>query len=91
MGGGDGGRGRRSAQTREGLAGAIWFEEAYVPAAAISDVAAHLIANADEYGAAITAQNSGIVAYINTHADRFIGKLGDAVRAASYRNKFRIS
>jgi SAM-dependent MidA family methyltransferase len=69
------------AETREGLLGALWFEEAYVPAAAIPDVATHLTANADEYGAAITAENSSIVAYINTHADRFIRELGASVRA----------
>ena len=31
------------------LLGALWFEEAYVPAAAIPELAAHLAANADEY------------------------------------------
>jgi hypothetical protein len=65
----------------EGLLGALWFEEAYVPAAAIPELAAHLAMNADEYGAAITAETSGIVAYINTHADRFIRELGTSVRA----------
>jgi len=68
-------------ESDEGLLGALWFEEVYVPAAAIPDLATHLAANADEYGAAITAETSGIVAYINTHADRFIRELGTSVRA----------
>ena len=68
-------------ETDEGPLGALWFEEAYVPAAAIPDLAVHLAMNADEYGTAIAAETSGIVAYINTHADRFIRELGTSVRA----------
>jgi SAM-dependent MidA family methyltransferase len=68
-------------ETRDRLLDAVWFEEAYVPAAAIPDVAAHLAANADEYDAAISAEASGVVVYVNTHADRFIRELGASLRA----------
>ena len=48
LGGGDGGRAppARPRSARR-LLGALWFEEAYVPAAAVPELAAHLAANAD--------------------------------------------
>ena len=68
-------------EAREALLAALWFEEATVPAATIPDLASHLTANADQYQVAIAAEKSGIVAYINTHADRFIRELGSSLRA----------
>ena len=59
------------------LLGALWFEEAYVPAAAIPELAAHLAANAD----AVRARRSpprtpASWLYVNVHAGRFIRELG---------------
>ena len=48
--GGDGGAWPRLRRPRaRACSSALWFEEAYVPAAAIPELAAHLAANADEY------------------------------------------
>ena len=40
---------------------ALWFEEAYVPAAAVPELAAHLAANAAQYATALAAEDSGVV------------------------------
>jgi SAM-dependent MidA family methyltransferase len=66
---------------RDAALGALWFEEAYVPAAVVPDVEGHLAANADAYRGALAAEDSGIVAYVNTHARRFIRELGSSLRA----------
>jgi SAM-dependent MidA family methyltransferase len=60
---------------------ALWFEEAYVPVAAVPDLAAHLGANAAAYSAALAAETSGVVAYVNVHASRFIRELGSSLKA----------
>ena len=41
---------------------ALWFEEAYVPAAAVPELAAHLAAGAAQYATALAAEDSGVVA-----------------------------
>jgi SAM-dependent MidA family methyltransferase len=61
------------------LAGGLWFEEAYVPAAAVPEVAAHLRANAGQYAIALAAGPSGVVTYVNLHAARFMRALGTAL------------
>lgn len=61
------------------LAGGLWFEEAYVPAATVPELAAHLRANARQYATALAAEPSGVVAYVNVHASRFMRELGTAL------------
>jgi len=65
----------------EALRAGLWFSEAYVPAAAIPALTAHLRANAAAYAAALAAEDSGVVAYVNVHADRFIHELATVLRA----------
>jgi len=65
------------------LAGSLWFEEVYVPATALPELAAHLATNAADYATALAAEDSGVVLYVNTHADRFIRELGSALRAGA--------
>ena len=60
---------------------AIWFEETYVPAAALPALAAHLSANAAQYATALAAADTGVVAYVNVHAGRFIRELGSSLNA----------
>jgi SAM-dependent MidA family methyltransferase len=67
-------------QRDERLAG-LWFEEAYVPAACIPALHAHLQVNAAEYATALAAEDSGVVAYVNVHAGRFLGELGSVLTA----------
>jgi SAM-dependent MidA family methyltransferase len=65
----------------EPLLSALWFEEAYVPVAAVPELAAHLRANAAQYATALAAEDSGVVLYVNVHADRFIRELASSLRA----------
>jgi SAM-dependent MidA family methyltransferase len=69
------------ADRSDALRGRIWFEEAYVPAAAIPALAAHLAAHAAAYASALAAEESGVVLYVNVHAARFIRELGAALDA----------
>ncbi|HSY40198.1 MAG TPA: SAM-dependent methyltransferase [Polyangia bacterium] len=69
------------AETREPLLNALWFEEAYVPASVVPELAAHLRANAAEYAAALAAEDSGVVTYVNVHAGRFIQEVGACLRS----------
>jgi SAM-dependent MidA family methyltransferase len=48
---------------------------------AIPELAAHLRENAAQYAIALAAENSGVVAYVNVHASRFIRELGNSVAA----------
>jgi SAM-dependent MidA family methyltransferase len=64
-----------SSERREALLAGLWFEEAYVTAAAVPELAAHLRANAAQYALALAAEDSGVVIYVNVHANRFIGEL----------------
>ena len=63
------------------LTSSLWFEEAYVPAAAVPELAAHLAAGAAEYATALAAEDSGVVQYVNVHAGRFIRELGASLAA----------
>lgn len=66
---------------RELLLSGLWFEEAYVTVAALPELAAHLRENAAEYALALAAEDSGVVVYVNLHADRFIAELGSSLAA----------
>lgn len=59
----------------------LWFEEIYVPASVIPELGAHLGANADQYAIALAAEASGVVLYVNVHAERFIRELGSSLAA----------
>ena len=63
------------------LTSAIWCEEAYLPAAAVPELAAHLAAGAGQYAAALAAEDSGVVTYVNVHASRFIGQIASSLAA----------
>jgi hypothetical protein len=69
------------AETREPLLDALWFEEAYVPASVVPELAGHLHANAAEYAAALAAEDSGVVTYVNVHAGRLIQEVGACLRS----------
>ncbi|MEI9938249.1 MAG: SAM-dependent methyltransferase [Pseudomonadota bacterium] len=66
---------------RETLLGGLWFEEAYVTAATVPELAAHLHANATQYALALAAEDSGVVVYVNVHAGRFIAELASSLAA----------
>jgi SAM-dependent MidA family methyltransferase len=70
-----------SAERRQTLLGMLWFEEVYVTASAIPELGGHLSANADQYAIALAAEASGVVLYVNVHADRFIRELGASLVA----------
>jgi SAM-dependent MidA family methyltransferase len=69
------------AERRKTLQSALWFEEAYVPASNIPDLAAHLAENAEEYAVALAAEDSGVLAYVNLHANSFIREIGRSLVA----------
>ncbi|HXU62285.1 MAG TPA: SAM-dependent methyltransferase [Polyangia bacterium] len=69
------------AERAEPLRGQIWFEESYVPAAAIPALAAHLAEHGGAYAEALQAEGSGVVQYVNVHAGRFIRELGSSLAA----------
>jgi SAM-dependent MidA family methyltransferase len=66
---------------RERALACLWFREAYVPAAALPALAAHLAQNARQYATALAAEASGVVAYVNLHASRFIVEVAAVLRA----------
>lgn len=68
-------------EQREALRAALWFEEAYVPAAAVPDLGSHLRANAVQYATALAAEDSGVVLYVNVHAERFVRELAASMTA----------
>jgi len=72
---------RFPSQRRDALLGGLWFEEAYVAAAAVPELAAHLRANAAQYALALAAEASGVVSYVNLHASRFIAELASSLAA----------
>ena len=69
------------AATRAPLFDALWFEEAYVSASVVPELAAHLGANAAEYATALAAEDSGVVTYVNVHAGRFIREVASCLKA----------
>lgn len=68
-------------ERRAELLPGLWFEEAYVSAAEIPELAAHLRANAAQYAIALAAEDSGVVTYVNPNAARFISELAQSLRA----------
>ena len=68
-------------ERRSAVLAGLWFEETYVPAATVPEVAAHLRANAAQYALALAAENSGVVIYVNLHASRFITELASSLSA----------
>jgi SAM-dependent MidA family methyltransferase len=69
------------AAERAALHGSLWFEEAYVPAAAIPALAAELAADASDYAVALAAEDTGVVLYPNVHAARFMREIGACLAA----------
>jgi SAM-dependent MidA family methyltransferase len=69
------------AARREELLDALWFDEAYVPAAALPALAGHLAANAGDIAIALAAEDSAVMAYVNVHAGRFMRELGVSLKA----------
>jgi SAM-dependent MidA family methyltransferase len=70
-----------AAPEREARLAGLWFEETYVRAAEIPELAAHLAANAAQYATALAAEGSGVVLYVNVHANGFVRGLGSALAA----------
>jgi len=68
-------------EQRETTLAGLWFEEAYVTAAAVPELAAHLRANAAQYALALAAEDSGVVMYVNLHAAQFIKELASSLAA----------
>ncbi|HEY3254318.1 MAG TPA: SAM-dependent methyltransferase, partial [Polyangiaceae bacterium] len=69
------------AERRAALLAQVWFEEAYVTAAAIPELAAHVRANAAQYALALAAEDSGVVLYVNVHAGQFMAELAQSLAA----------
>lgn len=69
------------AAERDRLLDGLWFEELYVPAPALPELALHLCANSAQYATALAAENTGVVLYVNVHANRFISELGASLGA----------
>ncbi|MDQ2642434.1 MAG: SAM-dependent methyltransferase [Myxococcota bacterium] len=72
---------RHESSAQDELLARLWFEEAYVPAACIPELSAHLASNAADYATALAAEDSGVVLYVNLHAERFIAELGACLGA----------
>jgi SAM-dependent MidA family methyltransferase len=68
-------------ERRDAAHSALWFEEVYVPAARLPELAALLAENAADYATALAAGDSGVVLYVNVHAARFMRELGASLRA----------
>jgi len=70
-----------ASEPRAALLAGLWFEEAYVTAAVVPELSDHLRANAAQYALALAAEDSGVVTYVNVHADRFISELASSLSA----------
>ncbi len=70
-----------SSEERETLLASLWFEEAYIPASSLPELAEHLSTNAREYAVALAREASSVVCYVNVQASQFIRRLGSALRA----------
>jgi SAM-dependent MidA family methyltransferase len=70
-----------AADERDARLAGLWFEEAYVPVAFVPALARHLAENAHEYATALAAEDSGVVVYVNVHADGFVRELGASLAA----------
>lgn len=70
-------------QQRQALLNGLWLEEAYLPASTFLALSEHLRENAGQYATALAAEDSGVVAYINVHASRFIRELARSLTAGA--------
>src|SRR5690606_7999026 len=59
----------------------LWFDEMLVPVERIPRLAAHLAQHAGHYATALAANDSGVVLYINLHAQGFIRGLGQSIKS----------
>jgi SAM-dependent MidA family methyltransferase len=66
---------------RESRLSGLWFEEGYVDVSAVPRLAAHLAQNSVEYRAALSAEPSGVVVYVNVHASDYVRELGAVLKA----------
>jgi SAM-dependent MidA family methyltransferase len=66
-------------EEQQALLSSLWFEEAYVPVAAIPELATELAANAADYAVALAAEDSGVVLYVNVHAAHFMREVAGAL------------
>ncbi len=71
----------RPSESRGGLRAGLWFEEALVATSNVPPLAAHLARNARDHAIALASEPTGVVAYVNLHADRFVSELGRVLRA----------
>nr|PZN21172.1 MAG: hypothetical protein DIU78_17975 [Pseudomonadota bacterium] len=71
----------RPPNERAARVASLWFEEVYVPARLVPELAEHLAQHADAYATALAAEDSGVVFYANLHAARFARGLGRALAA----------
>jgi SAM-dependent MidA family methyltransferase len=69
------------AEDRADALSRVWLEEAYVTAAALPELAAHLRTHATQYALALAAEDSGVITYVNLYASRFISELGTVLAA----------
>jgi len=65
----------------EANVGLLQFQELYVPAAVVPEVAEHFRQNAHAYAYALTRSGKGLVTYINLGAGKFIQGAGAALKA----------
>ncbi|HET9955766.1 MAG TPA: SAM-dependent methyltransferase [Polyangiaceae bacterium] len=70
-------------EARDTLLDRLWFEECYVPVRCVPELHSHVVTNAVQYATALAAEDSGVVTYVNLHAERFIRELGSSLCAGS--------
>jgi SAM-dependent MidA family methyltransferase len=68
-------------ERRDALLASFWFEELYLPVAAVPALVEQIAVNASEYALALAAEDSGVVLYVNTHATRFMRELAASLVA----------
>lgn len=59
----------------------LWLEEALVPAQKLPRLAEHLRQHAGHYATALAASNSGVLLYINLHAQGFMRGIGRCIKS----------
>ncbi len=59
----------------------VWFEEALVPASCLPALRNSLAANATELNSALLEQDSGVVTYVNLHAQSYVRELAQELEA----------
>ena len=69
------------AEARRAHLHSIWFQEAYVSTACFPRLAEHLKHNAEQYAIALAAADSGVLIYINLHANAWMRGVASALRS----------